>query len=289
MLSEAVVKAAVLGAGGQVGRALSALLPDATAFSRSDVDISDGQAVSAVDWFRFDTIVNAAAFTAVDAAESPDGRVAAWRANAAGVAHLARAANDHGLVLVHISSEYVFDGRSSGPITEDAPLSPLSAYGASKAAGDVAAGLVARHYIIRTTWVTGEGKNFVRTMQGLAAKGISPSVVCDQIGRLTFVDDLAAAAVHLLTTRAPFGTYNLTNTGEPGSWADVARAVFELSGHSAASITDTTTAEYFADKPNAVARPLNSVLDLGKAHAVGIQPAHWRDKLADYIAKEISD
>ena len=283
------MKAVVLGAGGQVGRALSALLPDATAFSRSDVDISDGQAVSAVDWSRYDTIVNAAAFTAVDAAESPDGRVAAWRANAAGVAHLACVANDHGLYagphLERVRLRWAVVGahhRGRAPLAAERLRSV-------KAAGDVAAGLVAQHYIIRTTWVTGEGKNFVRTMQGLAAKGISPSVVCDQIGQLTFVDDLAAAAVHLLTTGAPFGTYNLTNTGEPGSWADVARTVFELSEHSAASVTDTTTVEYFADKPNAAARPLNSVLDLGKAHSVGIQPAHWRDKLADYIAKEISD
>jgi dTDP-4-dehydrorhamnose 3,5-epimerase len=280
------MKVAVLGASGQLGRALSALLPDAMLLRREDLDIADAGAVSSMDWSEVDVIVNAAAYTSVDTAESPEGRVAAWRANATGVANLARAANQQSKTLVHVSSEYVFDGRATQPIREDAPFSPLSAYGASKAAGDIAASLAARHYIIRTTWVTGNGSNFVRTMLGLATKGIAPSVVSDQIGRLTFADDLAMAVIQLVTTSAPFGTYNVTSGGEPASWADVARAVFEFSGRAASEVTDTTTAQYYAEKPHAAPRPLNSVLDLGKATALGLSLPHWHKRLHEYIAKE---
>jgi dTDP-4-dehydrorhamnose 3,5-epimerase len=242
--------------------------------------------VAAVDWSRYDTVFNAAASTAVDAAETAEGRTAVWRVNATAVAHLARAARDHDLTLVHISSEYVFDGRHTGPIPEDTALAPLSAYGAAKAAGELAVGLTPRHYLVRTSWVVGEGTNFVRTMAGLAARGVSPAVVADQVGRLTFADDLARALVALVDGRAPFGTYHVTNTGEPTSWADVARAVFDLAGRSPADVTDTTTAAYFADKPGAAARPLNSVLDLRKARAAGVELPLWRDSLADYLRKE---
>jgi dTDP-4-dehydrorhamnose 3,5-epimerase len=280
------MKVAVLGASGQVGRALAALLPDAMLLRREDLDIADAGAVRSMDWSQVDVIVNAAAYTAVDTAESPEGRVAAWRANATGVANLARAANHQSKTLVHISSEYVFDGRARGEISEDTPFSPLNVYGASKAAGDAAASLAARHYIFRTSWVIGDGSNFVRTMLSLAAKGIAPSVVSDQIGRLTFADDLAMAIKQLVTTSAPFGTYNVTNGGEPASWADVARAVFELSGRAASNVTNTATAQYFAEKPHAAPRPLNSVLNLGKATALGVSLPHWRTRLHEYIAKE---
>ena len=192
------MRVAILGAGGQLGRALTAALPDADAFTRDDLDITDAAAVSAVGWTRYDTVFNAAAFTAVDAAETPEGRVSAWHVNATAVAHLARAARTHDFTLVHLSTEYVFDGAPPGPIPEDAPLSPLSAYGASKAAGELAATLAPRHYVVRTSWVVGEGGNFVRTMAGLAARGVSPTVVADQIGRPTFADDLAAGMVALL-------------------------------------------------------------------------------------------
>jgi dTDP-4-dehydrorhamnose 3,5-epimerase len=283
------VKAAVLGAGGQVGRALRAALPTATSLTRADLDIGDAASVAAVDWSPFDVIINAAAFTAVDAAETPEGRESAWRTNACGVAHLARAADEHDVPLVQFSSEYVFDGRWPGPIPETAPLSPLSAYGASKAAGDVAAGLARRHYLIRTTWVTGDGNNFVRTMLGLARRGVRPTVVADQIGRLTFADDLASAAVDLLLAGAPHGTYNITGGGDAGSWADVARAVFALAGHSPSDVSDTTTAAYFAGRPTAAARPLNSVLALGRAESIGLHPPDWRDRLKDYVTRGLSD
>jgi dTDP-4-dehydrorhamnose reductase len=276
----------VLGAGGQVGRALAMALPDATALDRAAFDITDA-AHARLDWAAYDTVVNAAAFTDVDGAETADGRVAAWRANAAGPAALAAVAAEHGMTLVHLSSEYVFDGRAAEPYREDAPVAPLSAYGASKAAGDLAVRSVPRHYLVRPTWVVGEGRNFVRTMLGLAARGIAPTVVDDQIGRLTFAADLAASVVTLLRERAPFGDYHITGGGEPASWADVARAVFRLAGADLA-VTGTSTAAYFADKPTAAARPRNSVLDTAKAAAAGVAMPDWRERLAAYVKPDRS-
>lgn len=277
------VRVLVLGAGGQVGRALVAALPGATALTHAELDVADA-AGAAIDWVAYDTVVNAAAFTDVDGAETVDGRVAAWRANAAGPAALARMCRRSGATLVHLSTEYVFDGRSSDPYAEDAPVAPLSVYGASKAAGDLAVQSVERHYLVRPTWVVGDGRNFVRTMLGLAEKGVEPTVVADQIGRPTFATDLAAAIVHLVTEGAPFGSYHVTGSGEPASWADVARATFALAGHGDLRVTDTTTAEYFADKPRAAQRPLNSVLDLSRAAAAGVELPDWRERLAEYVS-----
>jgi len=282
------MRAAIVGANGQLGKALTALLPDAVALTRAELDITDPGAVAAHDWTGLDVVINAAAYTAVDGAETPQGRAAAWRTNATGVAHLAVAANAHDLILVHVSSDYVFDGRGEEPIREDAPLCPLSAYGASKAAGDVAAAVATRHYIVRTTWVTGDGGNFVRTMLGLAARGVSPTVVADQVGRLTFAHDLADGILTLVAGRAAYGTYNLTNAGDPASWADVARATFELAGASAAQVTGTTSEQYFADKPDAARRPRNSVLALDKARSAGVALPPWRESLVTYVKQEVA-
>jgi dTDP-4-dehydrorhamnose reductase len=277
------VRALVLGAGGQVGRALVAALPDATALGHSDLDIACA-ADAVIEWAAYDTVVNAAAFTDVDGAETADGRAAAWRANALGPAALAAICRRNGSTLVHLSTEYVFDGRATQPYAEDAPVAPLSAYGASKAAGDLAVQTVGRHYLVRPTWVVGDGRNFVRTMVGLAEKGVEPTVVADQVGRPTFATDLAAAIVHLVASGAPYGSYHVTGGGEPASWADVARATFALAGHGDLRVTDTTTAEYFADKPHAARRPLNSVLDVARATAAGVPLPDWRERLAEYVS-----
>jgi dTDP-4-dehydrorhamnose reductase len=270
------MKTLILGADGQVGMALAAALPDATALGRSAFDIA---APGPLD--GWDVVINAAAWTDVDRAETQ--RAAAWRANAAGPAALAHAAREHGFVLVHFSSEYVFDGESPRPYVESDPVAPLSAYGAAKAAGDLAVQDVAHRYLVRPTWVVGERRNFVRTMLGLAGRGIAPTVVDDQIGRLTFAADLAAAVVDLLRSSAAFGDYHVTGGGEPASWADVAREVYRLAGRADLAVTATSTAAYFADKPAAARRPLNSVLATGKAAAAGVAMPDWRLGLATYV------
>jgi dTDP-4-dehydrorhamnose reductase len=269
------VRTLILGAGGQVGHALAAALPDATAWDRAAFDLAEPGPLDG-----WDVVVNAAAWTDVDGAEVH--RADAWRINAAGPAALAAAAREHGFVLVHFSSEYVFDGTSPHPYREDDPVAPLSAYGASKAAGDLAVQGVARRYLLRPTWVVGEGRNFVRTMLGLAKRGMAPAVVDDQVGRLTFAADLAAAVTTLLRDGAPFGDYHVTGGGPPASWADVARETFRLAGSDRA-VTGTSTAAYFADKPTAAPRPRNSVLDTAKAAAAGVAMPDWRERLADYV------
>ncbi len=273
----------IVGANGQLGRALQAQFPDAVALDRSKLDVTDARAVRDYRWGDVDVVLNAAAWTAVDAAQDPANLDAVRAANVDAVGYLARAVRTSGATLVHISSEYVFDGTHDGPIPEDAPPHPLSVYGQSKADGDVQAGHVTKHYLVRTTWVVGEGGNFVRTMAGLADRGVSPTVVDDQVGRPTFTADLAAGIAHLLRTRAPFGTYNLTNGGEPASWADVAAAVFAARGRSADDVGRISTEQYFADKPQTAVRPVNSVLDLSKITATGFVPRDWRPALAEYL------
>lgn len=279
-------KVLVTGANGQLGTALRKEFPDAEFVTREEFDITDPAISSKRRWRDYGTIINAAAYTAVDDAETTEGRRSAWKANAHGVANLSKVAAEHGITLVHISSEYVFDGTSKEPYTEDETFSPLGVYAQSKAAGDIAASTALRYYIVRPTWVIGEGKNFVRIMQSLAEKGVKPSVVNDQIGRLTFTEDLSAGIKHLLNTSAPFGTYNLTNDGEPVSWADIAKVVFELSGKSAADVTPIATAEYFKDKPQAAPRPLQSTLSLDKIKATGFTPRDWREALTLYLKND---
>jgi dTDP-4-dehydrorhamnose reductase len=137
--------------------------------------------------------------------------------------------------------------------------------------------------------VIGEGKNFVRTMISLAEKNISPSVVADQIGRLTFTSTLVEAIDHLLNTNAAYGTYNVSNDGEPVSWAEVTRMVFKDLDRNDLSVTDTTTEEYFASKPESAPRPLESSLDLTKIKSAGLTLRDWRDDLIDYIKKETAN
>lgn len=277
----------ITGAGGQLGLSLRAKYPNARATDSKELDISDWDSVSSFDWDSTSTILNAAGYTDVDGAETTEGRTAAWRVNARGAANLARIAAKKNLTLVHVSTDYVFDG-TKGPHTEDEPLIPLSVYGASKAAGDIAVGNHANHYILRTSWVIGEGKNFVRTMLDLGQKGVAPTVVHDQIGRLTFTGVLAGAIDHLLSAQSPFGTYNVSNEGEPVSWADITRTIFHEAGFDL-KVTDTTTREYYEGKAGIAPRPLNSSLDLGKLEVAGFVPNNWHDDLRVYIKKELAE
>lgn len=293
----------IVGANGQLGQALQAKYPDAQKADVGELDITDKQSVESFDWSGIEVIINAAAYTNVDGAESAEGRVSAWAVNADAVANLVSVAAQHDMTLVHLSTDYVFDGTKS-PHTEDEPFSPLSVYGASKAAGDLIVSLAPKFYILRTSWVIGDGKNFVRTMLELGQKGVSPTVVSDQIGRLTFTSELVRAIDYLLSAgtdsllpattyhlpptgaKAPYGTYNLSNDGEPASWAEITRAIFAEARFENLTVTDTTTVEYYEGKPGIAPRPLQSTLDLLKLHATGFKSRNWEEDLVEYIHRQ---
>lgn len=274
----------IVGANGQLGTALQAKYPKARKADISELDITDKKSVDSFDWNGIEIIINAAAYTNVDGAETPEGRVTAWKVNACAVAYLADIARKYDMTLVHISTDYVFDGTKKEH-TETEDFSPISVYGSTKAAGDIAASSNVKHYILRTSWVIGEGKNFVRTMLDLGAKGISPTVVHDQIGRLTFTPIIVEAIATLIEKQSEYGTYNVTNTGDPVSWADITREIFKAAGYNL-NVGNTTTKEYFAGKESIAPRPLNSVLDLSKIEAIGYKPSDWHTDLANYIKKE---
>jgi dTDP-4-dehydrorhamnose 3,5-epimerase len=265
-------KTLILGANGQLGRALRQVFPDAAGVDIDTLDLGDPAQFDAWNWGEYQVVINAAAWTAVDAAETPEGRRGAWLANAVVPAKLAKVALRHRQILIHVSTDYVFDGDSEVPWSEDSPIAPLSVYGQSKAAGDLAVGVVPQHYLLRTSWVIGDGKNFVATMKSLAERGVSPKVVNDQFGRLTHTENLAAAIKHLLATNAPFGTYNCTDAGPVRTWAQVAKDVFSTAGRAASDVTEISTADYYAGQTGIAPRPHYGVLDLGKLEATGYQP-----------------
>ena len=287
----------VTGCNGQLGRAIRAYV-DAhglEGFEFNDIDtfdFSDPAQYDQFDWSLYGTVINAGAYTAVDKAETPEGRVLAWKANAQGPALLARVCAEHNITLVHVSSDYVFDGTRETHDESEA-FAPLGVYGQSKAAGDIAVANAPRHYILRSSWVIGEGRNFVKTMMGLSdrvAKGELPevTVVDDQYGRLTFTKDMAGAIFHLLDGGAAYGTYNLTGSGAVKSWTDIARTVFDLTNGNGGKIKPISTAEYFANAKAPVSpRPTYSALDLAKIEATGLDVPDWEESLKAYVTKEL--
>lgn len=278
----------VIGATGQLGRALQDLLPpDSTRFlSRMDIDLSDLSSIDNYDWNSVGTIINAAAFTAVDDAESLNGRKIAWQVNSIAVAELAKIAAVRNATFVSVSSDYVFDGVNEVH-TENEPFSPVSVYGQTKAAGEIAAMHAPKHYILRTSWVVGDGHNFVKTMHTLALRGIRPQVVSDQLGRLTFTSELARAIVHLLSSGADYGTYNVTCSGPQMTWFDIAQIIYRSRSLEPTMVSPTTSEEYAQNqialgKPIAP-RPAHSTLDLSKICATGFQPQDAQELLSDYL------
>ena len=309
MLKDAVPMAPrrtlVTGANGQLGRAVRKLaeergIADSFDFGdRDEFDFSDPADYSKIDWTLYGAVINCGAYTAVDAAETPEGRKAAWAANAQGPALLAKACAEHGIALVHVSSDYVFDGAREEH-DEDEPFSPLGVYGQTKAAGDIAVANCPKHYIVRSSWVIGEGKNFVRTMAALSDRCADPddalkqvTVVDDQFGRLTFTRDMAEGIFWLLGYRdgdkepsSPCepGTYNLTGSGRVASWADIAKKVFELCNGNASAVESVSTEAYYASAKGSVSsRPVHSMLELSKLAVTGFELRNWEEELGEYL------
>jgi dTDP-4-dehydrorhamnose reductase len=275
----------VTGAGGQLGSDLVSLLrssgDEVVGMTHADLDIADERAVRrAVDEVWPDIVVNAAAYTAVDKAEADED--AAFRVNATGPGVLAIATSGRAR-LVHISTDYVFDGQGRVPYAEDDPTEPQSAYGRTKLAGERAAlGVHPDAYVVRTAWVYGAvGSNFVKTIVALEAKQPTISVVDDQRGAPTWSRDLAYGLVTLGRSSAAPGIYHCTNAGE-ATWYDVARAVFEELGADPSRVQPTTTAAF----PRPAPRPAYSVLGNRRWRTAG-QPLlrPWREALSAAFAE----
>lgn len=248
---------------------------DITALGRRDLDITDADAVHRAV-AGHDVVLNAAAYTKVDDAESHEDE--AFAINATGVRTLAIAARTHGARLVTVSTDYVFDGNGTAPYSETAPLDPINAYGRTKAAGEQFA--IAEHasgtYIVRTAWLYGaHGPNFGATMLRLAADRETVTVVNDQLGQPTWTLDLAAHIRRLVESDAPAGIYHGTNSGS-GTWFDLARAVFEDAGLDPARVLPTDSTAFVRPAP----RPAYSVLSHDAWVKAGLEPMrHWRDAL----------
>lgn len=272
----------ITGANGQVGRALQELYPEATAVDRKMLDITDREKVKNFNWQDYDVVINAAAYINTNNSETTEGRLKAWGSNSEGVRNLAEASIAHDLILVHYSSECVFDGTNKNH-SEDEPLSPLSVYGQTKAAGDIAASLAPKHYIIRTTWVVGDSNSFPRTMKKFAETGVNPKVVNDQFGRLTFVSELIRATKHILDKQPKFGIYNVTNSGPVKPRSDIASDVFRYAGHDEARVKPVSTADYAAKVSPFAPRPIHGDLDLSKIKATGFKPRSYEPLLKEFI------
>lgn len=264
----------ITGANGQVGRDLQEAFIDANASTElicvdlPAVDIGSRDDVLAlVTSTAPDLIVNAAAYTAVDAAESDVD--AAWRTNALAVRHLVEASDKVGAHLVHISTDYVFDGTKDSPYVEwDAP-SPASVYGATKLGGEIEALRGRSVTVARTSWVCSRhGSNMVKTILRVAADNPELAFVDDQFGHPTFADDLARMLVRLGTERRP-GLFHVTNSGAV-SWFGFARAVLSAAGLDPDRVRPITTADLQPPRP--AARPANSVLDNAALRLSGIDP-----------------
>lgn len=250
-----------------------------TALGRADLDVTDpAECVAAVA--GHDTVVNTAAWTAVDDAETMEAE--AFAVNALGAANLARAAQHADARLVHLSTDYVFDGQATEPYAADALPAPRSAYGRTKLAGEWAIRAAHTDYwIIRTAWLYGAGApNFVDTMRRLAGERETLTVVEDQHGQPTWTRDLADLVVRMIAGRAPVGTYHGTSAGQT-SWHGLARAVFEDLDLDQDRVRATTTASF----PRPAPRPAYSVLSHATLEAAGITPIRdWRAGLTAYLS-----
>lgn len=286
----------VTGKNGQLATALfeaGSTDPDmeVVALDRTVLDVCNEDSVEhAMAEVEPDVVVNAAAYTAVDKAESEQGQ--AFAANATGPRLLAMVTARRGIPIIHVSTDYVYDGEKSGPYVEDDRVAPASVYGASKRAGEVAvAEANPKHIIVRTAWVYGAtGHNFVKTMLRLAADRDQLDVVDDQHGNPSYAPHLAQAIMHVVRKTLenpgfePWGVYHLAGTGST-TWCGLAREVFrcsEASGGPHAHVGAITTSQY----PTPAKRPANSQLDCAKAKRIfGVELPRWQAGVSDCVAR----
>ncbi|MDX8414252.1 MAG: dTDP-4-dehydrorhamnose reductase [Mariprofundales bacterium] len=289
------MKVLITGAGGQLSTALARLggAHQLLALAHDQLDITDGAAVmQCVAAFASDVVVNGAAYTAVDSAESDRDRV--FAVNRDGPKHLAIACEKQGIPLIHISTDYLFDGSKAGAYLETDPVAPLGVYGKSKRAGELAVQQhCSRHLILRTSWVfSAHGNNFVKTMLRLAAERTELDIVADQQGCPTSAAELARAIYAVLDgglNREHYGIYHFCQP-EPTNWHGFAQAIFaEARRQGMALAIASVKAIATADYPTPAARPANSVMDCARfeaAFSFKIRP--WSGSLADVIGEMLA-
>jgi dTDP-4-dehydrorhamnose reductase len=284
------LKVLITGAEGQVGRALLESRPAGVAVigcTHADLDIADAEAVrGCVDRLRPDVILNAAAYTAVDKAESEP--QLARRANAAGPGYLAAAAAACGARVIHVSTDFVFDGRASRPYLPDAETNPLGTYGKTKREGELAVleRLPERSVIVRTAWVyAATGRNFVGTMLRVMDTNGSARVVADQVGTPTAASSLAEVLWRIAARPDIRGIHHWTDAGV-ASWYDFAVAIAE-EGTRLGLLRRSVTVMPIAteDYPTPGRRPSYSVLDKRSLASLGLSPVHWRERLRTVLAE----
>ena len=291
-----MVKILVTGGNGQLGTALKEVLAsEQVLYTDTDnMEITDpAQIASVFAEFKPEFLVHAAAYTNVDGCEqNPDLSLAV---NAKGTENLAVACREAGIPMIFISSDYVFDGTATEPIPEDAPTNPINVYGKHKLQGEQAVLALENSYVLRTSWVFGEGHNFVRTMLSLADKMSELKIVSDQYGRPTYAPDLALAIYDVILGVIPGrkpgtqpifpGIYNVSGDGDIVSWADFTREIFKIAGKNT-KVIDITTAEYLSDKRDKLIapRPAYSAFDLSKSLASGITINDWKKSLTTYLS-----
>lgn len=285
----------VLGGTGQVGQELQALtLPDGCrllAPGRRDADLEDFESIKRlVATGPWSAIINAAAYTEVDQAESDEQR--AFAVNALAVSRLGSEAARRDIPVIHVSTDYVFDGRKGQPYSEQDPVAPLNAYGRTKLAGEWALACAnKRHVILRSSWVYSPfRKNFLRTILRLAKERDRLTIVADQLGRPTSARMIAQAcfdiAKHCATFRdtAPYGTYHFTDAGQ-ASWFEFAGAIVDLAAHHLRRKPEIVAIRS-ADYPTAAARPTDSRLDCSAIQeAFGVKLRPWQSSLTETIGR----
>lgn len=292
MTSPPAQQVLLTGGSGQVGAEIIRRAPaglEVVAPGRAVLDLSDPQAIADLVASRpWAAVINCAAYTAVDKAESEV--VAAWSVNALGPAALAQATAQAQIPLIHLSTDYVFDGAKSGSYVERDPVAPIGVYGASKEGGEQAVRTAnPRHVILRTAWVVSpHGANFIKTMLRLAETRPELNVVDDQRGCPTSASDIAqtvltVAGRMIASPDAPTGTYHFVNDGE-ATWYEFARAIFEMAaqrGLAVPVVRPIPTSEY----PTPARRPANSRLDTGKLRReYGVTPRPWTEAADEIVA-----
>ena len=281
------MKILLTGANGQLGRCFQDRLPahwQIWSTDASKLDITDlKQVEAAVAHYQPDAIVNAAAYTAVDKAESES--ALAEKVNVTGPHNLASVAHEQGIRLVHISTDYVFDGNATTPYVESSTTNPLSVYGKTKLAGELAViKATPESIIVRTAWVFSEyGNNFVKTMLRLAKERDALSIVADQKGCPTYAGDLAQAIISLLEKNAESGIYHYCGDKEV-SWYEFAEEIFKAaSKKNAISCIPTLVAISGEEYPTPAKRPKYSVLSCSKINSLNIHQSNWLKRINDMI------